>query len=101
MWKPAAERTPTVNVGISWFLTEVIAEKAVFHNGSDVCCRSDVRQYTHYAYNITHVAYLTTPGRSYGVVAKRLVLRVARVSIHAPHPGRDLECAVESCGYGV
>ena len=35
MWKPVAERTSTARVGISWFLTEVNGQRAVFHNGGD------------------------------------------------------------------
>jgi CubicO group peptidase (beta-lactamase class C family) len=35
MWKAAAQRTSTVSVGISWFLTEVNGENVVFHNGGD------------------------------------------------------------------
>jgi CubicO group peptidase (beta-lactamase class C family) len=40
MWKPAAERTPTASVGISWFLTELNGRAAVFHNGGDDGFRS-------------------------------------------------------------
>ena len=35
MWKPAAKRTATASVGISWFLTELHGENAVMHNGGD------------------------------------------------------------------
>lgn len=35
MWKPAAQRSATASVGISWFLTEIQGESAIMHNGGD------------------------------------------------------------------
>lgn len=35
MWKPAAQRSAQASVGISWFLTEMLGQKAIMHNGGD------------------------------------------------------------------
>jgi CubicO group peptidase (beta-lactamase class C family) len=35
IWKPASQRNPQTSVGLSWFLTEIHKERAVFHNGGD------------------------------------------------------------------
>jgi CubicO group peptidase (beta-lactamase class C family) len=42
IWTPAARRDETVRVGLSWFLSEIRGQKAVFHGGGDDGFRSRV-----------------------------------------------------------